>query len=50
MGIAIVAEGGVPVGVLYEDTSRPSFDAQLADIRANNSQRPTDAQLAVFDL
>jgi 2-oxoglutarate ferredoxin oxidoreductase subunit beta len=47
---AIIEEGGVPIGVFYEDNSRPSFDAQLDTLRANNKQKSNDAQLAVFDL
>jgi 2-oxoglutarate ferredoxin oxidoreductase subunit beta len=30
---SIVAKGGLPIGILYKDTSRPSFDSALADLQ-----------------
>jgi len=46
----IIDEGGVPLGVVYEDTSRPSFDAQFDAVRTKNAQQSPADLLAVFDL
>ena len=46
----IIGRGGVPVGVVYQDTSRPSLDAVLDDIRAKNTQKDVEAQLAPFTI
>jgi 2-oxoglutarate ferredoxin oxidoreductase subunit beta len=46
----IIDEGGVPLGVVYEDTSRPSFDAVFDTIRGNNKQKDASDLLAIFDL
>jgi 2-oxoglutarate ferredoxin oxidoreductase subunit beta len=47
---AIIAEGGVPLGVIYQDTSRPSFDQQIDGIRASNKEKDVASLLAAFDL
>ena len=46
----LVAEGGVPVGVLYEDNSRPSFDEGYELVRAQHKAKSADELLAAFDL
>ena len=46
----LIAEGGVPVGVLYEDTSRPSFDEGYEAVRAAHKPKSAEELLAAFDL
>ena len=47
---AIVQRGGVPLGVLYEDTSRPSLDQHVASIRERAPQKDAAALMAAFDI
>jgi 2-oxoglutarate ferredoxin oxidoreductase subunit beta len=45
---ALLAKGGVPMGVVFENTSRPSLDSRLADIRERNSPKSVDSLLSVY--
>ncbi|MEE8519255.1 MAG: thiamine pyrophosphate-dependent enzyme [Dehalococcoidia bacterium] len=47
---AIIREGGVPLGVIYQDTSRPSFDQQFDGIRERAKQKDVATLLSAFDL
>jgi 2-oxoglutarate ferredoxin oxidoreductase subunit beta len=47
---AVINKGGVPLGVIYEDTSRPSFDAQVDGVRAKHPQKDVAALLGAYDL
>jgi 2-oxoglutarate ferredoxin oxidoreductase subunit beta len=47
---AVIDEGGVPLGVVYKDTSRPSFDQQLDDLRSRTKQKTAGELLAAYDL
>jgi 2-oxoglutarate ferredoxin oxidoreductase subunit beta len=46
----LIARGGVPVGVLYEDKSRPSFDERYQAVRAAHKPKSAADLLAAFDL
>jgi 2-oxoglutarate ferredoxin oxidoreductase subunit beta len=46
----LLQEGGVPIGVVYEDTSRPSLDQQFDSIRATHRQKDVAALMGAFDL
>ena len=46
----IIERGGVPLGVIYLDESRPSFDAGAAAIRERASQKDAATLLAAYDL
>jgi len=47
---AVIHEGGMPLGVIYKDTSRPSFDQQFDGIRKRATQKSTAELLSAFDL
>ena len=47
---AVIAEGGVPLGVIYQDTSRPSLDEQVAAVRARTPEKDVATLLGAFDL
>ena len=46
----IIQRGGVPLGVIYLDEGRPSFDAGAAAIRGRASQKDAATLLAAYDL
>jgi len=47
---SIIAEGGVPLGVVYRDTERPSLDMRMDAIRARGSQQDVATLLAAYDI
>ena len=47
---AIIAKGGTPLGVIYEDNDRPSFDDQFSMIRSTHTQKSADELLDVYAL
>jgi 2-oxoglutarate ferredoxin oxidoreductase subunit beta len=47
---AVIAEGGVPLGVIYEDNDRPSFDEQFAMISNAHKQKTADELLNTYAL
>ena len=47
---AVIAEGGVPLGVVYEDNDRPSFDEQYSMIRSTHTQKTADELLNAYAL
>lgn len=47
---AVIAEGGVPLGVIYEDNDRPSFDEQFAMISNAHKQKTADELLDAYSL
>ncbi len=46
----IIEQGGVPLGLIYVDETRSSFDASADEIRGRASQKDTAALLAAYDL
>ncbi len=46
----IIEQGGVPLGVIYNDETRASFDAGAADVRERASQKDVATLLAAYDL
>ena len=46
----VIAEGGVPLGVIYQDTSRPSMDEQIDQLRARTKQKDVATLMAAYDL
>ena len=47
---SIIAEGGVPLGVVYRDTERPSLDMRMDAIRARGGQQDVATLLAAYDI
>ncbi|MCH7608005.1 MAG: 2-oxoacid:ferredoxin oxidoreductase subunit beta [Chloroflexi bacterium] len=47
---AIIEQGGVPLGVIYKDETRASFDAGADDIRERASHKDVATLLAAYDL
>ena len=47
---AIIEQGGVPLGVIYHDKTRASFDAGADDVRERASQKDVATLLAAYDL
>ncbi|MCH8198671.1 MAG: 2-oxoacid:ferredoxin oxidoreductase subunit beta [Chloroflexi bacterium] len=47
---AIIEQGGVPLGLIYKDETRPSFDAGADDVRERASQKDVATLLAAYDL
>ena len=50
MARSVIAQGGVPLGVVYRDTTRPSLERQVAGVRARSKQKDAATLLAAFDL
>ena len=46
----VIAEGGVPLGVIYEDKDRPSFDEQFSSIRDSHTRKTAEELLNAFAL
>jgi len=46
----IIAQGGVPLGVVYEDSQRLSFDQQFSAIRSTHKQKSADDLLNAYAL
>ena len=46
----VIEQGGVPLGVVYEDTTRPSLDQRLAGVRERVTAKSTDALLSSFSI
>ncbi len=46
----IIEQGGVPLGVIYNDETRASFDAGADDVRERASQKDVATLLAAYDL
>ena len=46
----IIEQGGVPLGLIYQDKSRPSFDAGADELNKRASQKDTATLLAAYDL
>ena len=46
----IIAEGGVPLGVVYEENDRPSLDEQLSMIRSTHAQKSADDLMNTYAL
>ncbi|MCY4583840.1 MAG: thiamine pyrophosphate-dependent enzyme, partial [Chloroflexi bacterium] len=44
----IIEQGGVPLGVVYQDPSRPSLDQRLAGVRERVTARTPEALLNTF--
>ena len=47
---SVIDRGGVPLGVIYADDSRPSFDASADKVRERASQKDVATLLAAYDL
>ena len=45
----LLQKRGLPVGVLYNDESRPSFDQQLDEIRGKARERTVDELIGAFE-
>ena len=46
----IIAQGGVPLGLIYADETRASFDASADGVRERASQKDVATLLAAYDL
>ena len=46
----IIDRGGVPLGVVYADETRSSFDARAAQVRVRATQKDAAALMAAYDL
>ena len=46
----VIEQGGVPLGVVYEDTTRASLDQRLAGVRERVTAKSTDALLSSFTI
>ena len=44
----VIEQGGVPLGVIYQDDSRPSLDQRLAGVRERVTARSAEALLNTF--
>jgi len=47
--LGLLQKRGLPVGVLYNDESRPSFDQQLDEIRGKARERTVDELIGAFE-
>ena len=47
---AIVNSPGVPLGLIYQDTSRPSMDAEIDAIRARIKAKDVATLMSAYDL
>ena len=47
---SVIREGGVPLGVVYRDTSRPSFNQHHESLRARTRPKDAAALMAPFDI
>ena len=46
----IIDKGGVPLGLIYQNTSRPTLDQRIETVRSSNQAKTVPDLLASFDL
>ena len=46
---SLLQQRGLPIGVIYEDDTRPSLDARLEEMRGRARQRTTEEILASYE-
>ena len=46
----ILAQGGLPVGLVYENTTRPSFDQRVAGLKERVSAKDTETLMSSFSI
>jgi 2-oxoglutarate ferredoxin oxidoreductase subunit beta len=46
----LLDRGGIPLGILYKDTSRQTLDARLLAVQGAKNASSADDLLAVFDI
>ena len=46
----LIEKGGVPLGVVYQDTTRPSLGKRLASVREKNQAKNAEALLNSFSI